>query len=605
MKEKSLINNVQSEEFQDAVSGLNGTDAFMKTCKSCGKCSKACPFLRSFGTPGEIISQHPQDAFFCTNCGKCTLICPEGFFPSNALFETKHRMIQKEDIPVTVRNAIESARGFAMRGHKFPFSHYPSTDTVFWPGCGLAGTSPEIVKKTVQILSDVLKKKVGLLLDCCFDPVYQVGDISTVEKIIGNVKTKLEKHGIKHVITGCPNCTKFLSKYLPEIKVEHVLEVLPGNAITLPCSFNAKADSQNALSDSSRLPPLRKVEAGGYYLHHPCPSFSFEGTQRRARSLMNGKNESISETRMPSCCGCGGGLDLLSKELSDSFAEGGVRLAGGNVVLTYCMGCKGRFLEKGGKAYHLLEFLPGIIPLEKPVSSAKKWINRFSLAMGQRIMSKKLFLGLIVILCIFFATYLRKQGYISPEAILGAVRHYSAAAPFIFLLLYAVGPSLFIPSLPLTLGAGFLWGPFWGVILSITGATIGASVPFLLSRYIMGESVRQRFSNQRWQGLAEKVEKHGWKAVAFARLVPVFPFPVLNYLFGITPIPFLHYLWSTFVFMLPACIAYVAFGSSMGELVLKGNIRGLVIGILIATAALLLPFALKPLFRKTSSSKDE
>jgi uncharacterized membrane protein YdjX (TVP38/TMEM64 family) len=81
------------------------------------------------------------------------------------------------------------------------------------------------------------------------------------------------------------------------------------------------------------------------------------------------------------------------------------------------------------------------------------------------------------------------------------------------------------------------------------------------------------------------------------------PFPILNFMFGVTPIPFFHYLWATFVFMLPACIAYVAFGSSMGELLLKGNIKGLIIGILIASVAMLLPFVLKPLLKKVNPPK--
>jgi uncharacterized membrane protein YdjX (TVP38/TMEM64 family) len=120
----------------------------------------------------------------------------------------------------------------------------------------------------------------------------------------------------------------------------------------------------------------------------------------------------------------------------------------------------------------------------------------------------------------------------------------------------------------------------------------------------MGNTVKERFGYERWKWLQGKVERHGWKAVAFARLLPVLPFPVLNYMFGVTPIPFLHYLWGSFVFMLPACIAYVAFGSSMGALLLKGNIKGLIIGIIVASIAMLLPFALKPLVKKVSSPKD-
>jgi uncharacterized membrane protein YdjX (TVP38/TMEM64 family) len=201
------------------------------------------------------------------------------------------------------------------------------------------------------------------------------------------------------------------------------------------------------------------------------------------------------------------------------------------------------------------------------------------------------------------ATYLRKLGYISPESLFEFISTYKILAPALFIFLYSIGPSLFIPSLPLTIGAGFLWGPFWGVVFSITGATLGASVAFLIARYILGDAIKERFSYSRWQWLKGKVERHGWKAVAFSRIVPIFPFPVLNYLFGITPIPFLHYLWSTFVFMLPACIAFVAFGSSMGELILKGNIEGLIIGILIATAALLLPLLFKPIVKKVFPEK--
>jgi uncharacterized membrane protein YdjX (TVP38/TMEM64 family) len=281
-----------------------------------------------------------------------------------------------------------------------------------------------------------------------------------------------------------------------------------------------------------------------------------------------------------------------------------MKASNGSPVVTYCMGCKGKFLEKGQKAYHLLELMTDVKPIQKPVPSGRKWVNRFFLSMGQKFNTKKLFFGLTVILLILLATYLRKSGYISTDSILEFLREHKVAAPLFFILIFSIGPSLFIPSLPLTLGAGFLWGPFWGVIFSITGATAGASVAFLVARYIMGDTIKNRFGYDRWEWLREKVERHGWKAVAFARLLPILPFPALNYMFGVTPIPFLHYLWSTFVFMLPACIAYVAFGSSMGSLILKGNVNGLIIGIIVASVALLLPFAFKPLVKKVSARKD-
>jgi len=552
---------------------------FLKTCENCSRCKKVCPFLDTYGTPDKIILETPEKVFFCSNCKACDTVCKGKLNPSDALFEIKSQLLRNGTYPVEVRNALHSANGYAMRGHKLPFVFYSSSDTVFWPGCGLAGTSPEVVRKTVRFLSNHLNKKVGLVLDCCFDPLYQLGDVDSAKKAAERIKDRLEKHKVSYVITGCTNCRKALSLHLPDIKVEHVLEVLHE-------SFELRTPNS---------------ELRTFFIHHPCPSFRSDKIRQNAKAILQSDN---GENSRPTCCGHGGGISSLSPDLSEKFTDKVIKASKGNPVVTYCMGCKGKFLEKGQKAYHLLELMTGVKPIEKPVSSGKKWVNRFFLAFGQKFNFKKLLFGSIVILLILLTAYLRKQGYISTEGILNFIKQYKVAAPLLFISIYAIGPSLFIPSLPLTLGAGFLWGPFWGVVFAITGATTGSSVAFLISRYLMADTIKKRFGYDKWTWLKEKVEKHGWKAVAFARLLPVLPFPVLNYMFGVTPISFLHYLWATFVFMMPACIAYVAFGSSMGELLLKGNVKGLVIGILIASVAMLLPFALKPLVKKVTSPRD-
>jgi uncharacterized membrane protein YdjX (TVP38/TMEM64 family)/Fe-S oxidoreductase len=561
---------------------------FLKSCENCGRCKRVCPFLETYGTPDKIISETPAKVFFCSNCKACDTVCKEKLNPSDALFEMKSILLRSGTFPAEVKNALNSAGGYAMRGHKFPFVYYSSSDTVFWPGCGLAGTSPKIVKKTIRLLNKHLNKKVGLGLDCCFDPLYQLGDVDSVKKAAKRIQDRLEKHKVSHVITGCTNCRKALSLHLPNIKVEHIFEALPENA-------------RNSLSPNFSAIGSEKGRAGGFFIHHPCPSFRFDGMRQNAKELMQSTN---GDNSRPACCGHGGGISSLSPDLSEKFTDKVIKASKGNPVVTYCMGCKGKFLEKGQKAYHLLEFMTGVKPIEKTVSSGKKWANRFFLAFGQKLNFKKLLFGFIVVFLILLTTYLRKEGYISTEGILNFIKQYKVAAPILFILIYAIGPSLFIPSLPLTLGAGFLWGPFWGVIFAITGATTGSLVAFLISRYLMADTIKKRFGYEKWTWLKEKVEKHGWKAVAFARLLPVLPFPILNFMFGVTPIPFFHYLWATFVFMLPACIAYVAFGSSMGELLLKGNIKGLIIGILIASVAMLLPFALKPLLKKVNPPKN-
>lgn len=552
---------------------------FLENCTSCRACTEACPFLEKSGSPDTIISSMSEDVFLCANCKACDRLCPSGLTPSEALHNLKQVLIKTNNISNKIKNLIQSSRAFTMRGHRFPFAYYASCEIAFWPGCSLAGTSPALVNNILKSLKNNYPK-IDLILDCCFDPLFHNGDLDAVQLASARIKERLKNHGIKKLILGCTNCKKIFSLFMPEIKTWHILEII---------------------EEKNKTP----LDIKDIHLHHPCPSFRFDNVRQKAEALISSSAKLISQSTLPSCCGLGGGSHALSEELSEKFADKVIHNSREAPIVTYCMGCKNKFLKKGKEVYHILEMITDAKPIKKPVSGRRKWVNRFFLATGQRLKNKRFLLGIGVIMAIIIATYLRKIGYISGESLLEFIKQYKLIAPALFIAIYAIGPSIFIPSLPLTLSAGFLWGPFWGVVFSITGATIGASVPFLTSRYILGDAIRERFSYARWQWLKEMVEKHGWKAVAFTRIVPIFPYPVLNYLFGITPIPFLHYVSSSFVFMLPACIAYVAFGSSMGELILKGNIKGLVTGILIATAALLLPFALRSLFKKLQSDKNE
>jgi uncharacterized membrane protein YdjX (TVP38/TMEM64 family)/Fe-S oxidoreductase len=552
---------------------------FLEQCSSCGVCKEGCPFLTEYGTPAEIISQNPKNAFYCANCMRCSSVCPQGLSPADALHAVKHGLMRDALEPERIKQSHKKSLAFALRGHRLPFSHYPSAEVVFWPGCGLSGSNPEIVKKTTALLSEHMNKKVGIALDCCFDPVYQAGDSDETAKAAERIKGRLKKMGIKEVITGCTNCRKIFSIYMPDFNAKHVLEILPKDAITSGFSHFM------TLNNSDKV-----------YLHHPCPSYRFDGLRKSAKWLLP-EMIAVTESQYASCCGLGGELNDISPKLSEAFAENVIAAAGDDLLLTYCMGCKGKFLSSGKKAYHLLEFISGVQPAGRRLSPIKKWFNRFMLSITMKI-SPKFLMAVLLIFLIILASYLRHLGYISTDAVLSFIDSNRVFAPLLYIIIYSIVPSLFIPSLPMTIGAGFLWGPFWGVVFAIVGATIGASASFFIARYVIGDSIRHRFSYALWQRLQDNVNKHGWKAVAFARIVPVFPFPVLNYLFGVTPISFKHYLWSTFIFMLPACIAYVAFGSSMGELILKGDVKGIIIGILIAGVALLLPFAIKPLFKK-------
>ena len=134
------------------------------------------------------------------------------------------------------------------------------------------------------------------------------------------------------------------------------------------------------------------------------------------------------------------------------------------------------------------------------------------------------------------------------------------AGPLLFMLIYAVATVLFLPGSVLTLAGGALFGPIWGSFYNLTGATIGAVFAFLAARYLASEWVEKK-SGGRLKQLKDGVEGEGWRFVAFVRLVPLFPFNLLNYALGLTRIRFLHYLIATYLLPFTRIISHSAITS--------------------------------------------
>ena len=117
---------------------------------------------------------------------------------------------------------------------------------------------------------------------------------------------------------------------------------------------------------------------------------------------------------------------------------------------------------------------------------------------------------------------------LTTEAVTAWVGQSGFWEPAIFVGIYLFAPTLFLPGSVLTLAGGALFGPITGALLSLTGATAGATIAFLIARYLAAAWVEPRVSG-RLQEIKEGVEREGWRFVAFVRLVPLFPFNLLNY----------------------------------------------------------------------------
>jgi uncharacterized membrane protein YdjX (TVP38/TMEM64 family) len=140
-----------------------------------------------------------------------------------------------------------------------------------------------------------------------------------------------------------------------------------------------------------------------------------------------------------------------------------------------------------------------------------------------------------------------------------AIRNLGLWAPLAFMGLYIAATVLFVPGSILGLAGGALFGPIWGAAYTLIAATIGAILAFLAARYVASEWVAAR-AGDRTRQLIEGVEAEGWRFVAFVRLVPLFPFNLLNYALGLTRVRLLDYALASFVCMAPGVVAYTYLG---------------------------------------------
>lgn len=150
------------------------------------------------------------------------------------------------------------------------------------------------------------------------------------------------------------------------------------------------------------------------------------------------------------------------------------------------------------------------------------------------------------------------------------IRDAGAIAPLLFMLVYALATVLFLPGSVLTLTGGALFGPVLGTFYNLTGATIGATLAFLIARYLASDWVAAK-AGGRVKQLINGVEGEGWRFVAFVRLVPLFPFNLLNYALGLTRLRLLPYIVATYLFMLPGAVAYTYLGYAGREAVAGGE----------------------------------
>ncbi len=222
---------------------------------------------------------------------------------------------------------------FALARHQ---PGHAASAALFFPGCQLAGSSPEHVARAYQLLRDRVPGGVGLWLGCCGAPAQWAGREETFQGVLRSLADTWERMGRPRIITACPSCQHVLRDGLPELEVESLWTVL-------------------------EPPPARPASAPARALavHDPCSTRGDPEVQDGVRRLLAGLGVEaleLNERGLGTCCGFGGLVRFANPEVAGKIVR---RRAGESPAdyVTYCAMCRDSFAREGKRALHVLDLL--------------------------------------------------------------------------------------------------------------------------------------------------------------------------------------------------------------------------------------------------------
>lgn len=131
-----------------------------------------------------------------------------------------------------------------------------------------------------------------------------------------------------------------------------------------------------------------------------------------------------------------------------------------------------------------------------------------------------------------------------------------------FVLILALVVVLLLPGVLFTTGAGFVFGVAQGTAAVVVGTTLGATLAFLMARYLAGAGARRFMLSNRWLNVINRgVGSHGFRVVLLTRLVPFFPGKLSNYIFGLSDVSLRNFVFASLLGFVPFSLHNVYLGS--------------------------------------------
>jgi len=215
---------------------------------------------------------------------------------------------------------------------------------------------------------------------------------------------------------------------------------------------------------------------------------------------------------------------------------------------------------------------------------------------------KQIILLAILVAVILFVRLSGASGYLTLENLKKnkeLLQHFIEARYFFavvtYIVVYILTVTFSIPGATvLTLAGGFLFGLLPAIIYANVGATIGAALGFLFARYILGNSIQEKYAPQ-LERFNRELDENGHLYLLTLRLIPAFPFFLINLLAGLTRVSLKIFFWTTLVGILPGSFVYCFAGSQLTTI---ESVEDIFSANIIAAFLALALFALLPVILK-------
>lgn len=377
----NLYTNLEDVEIEDEITPSNNEyytkeEAIEegKRCIDCNclECVKGCEFLRYYNSYPKKMAREAYNNLAialgnrtsnkminsCSLCGQCRSICPGGLDLGEVCEYARREMVKTNKMPPSAFEFAIEDMEFSNGDEFFTVIDKEDLNYVFFPGCQLCASEPDLVKVIYKDLNNRLDDTVGIILGCCGVIGKWSGQEEKFQKEISLIKDTLQKINNPTVITACPTCYKIFNSYLENTKVQMIYDYI----------------------DDDQLKPVGNYEE--IAIDDPCTIRYDDKLQNQVREIAEKLGFNLKELdynkETTTCCGYGGLTCFSNKELKEKIVLSRIKQDKLN-YLTYCINCRDSFLSQNKDAKHILQLIYNFEGKNKKPTLSERRYNRVQL----------------------------------------------------------------------------------------------------------------------------------------------------------------------------------------------------------------------------------